>query len=193
MSKKFYIKDPNGTLLSGDGSVRYSCLEGRALYKFLQTEDGKRRKFHIEVEDNGDEMGIEVDIDYPAELSEQRERDRYLKKVVAKLHITFVSANTIVSTQGEDEIELIETLAGEDDPMEAAALRSIDLETLRNALKTLSPEEYQVIYQLFLAKEPVSESVLAKRLGISQQAVSKKKKAIIAKLAKNFSKNPVVG
>ena len=40
MSTKFYIKDNNGIYLSTDGKIRYTLLEGKALYDFLKTENG---------------------------------------------------------------------------------------------------------------------------------------------------------
>ena len=38
----------------------------------------------------------------------QRERDRYRYKVMTKLNITVVSANTLVSVPGEDDLELLD-------------------------------------------------------------------------------------
>ena len=54
MSTKFYIKNDNGNILSMDGKTRYTLLEGKAAYDFLKTEDGKRRCFHIETDENGE-------------------------------------------------------------------------------------------------------------------------------------------
>ena len=90
-----------------------------------------------------------------------------------------------MSIPGEDDIELIETIVDEETDVEADAMHNLDLETLRNALHTLTREEYRIIYLLYLAKVPMSEQEIAERLGISQQAISKRKKAIFAKL-RNF-------
>ena len=185
MSTKFYIKDENGIFLSTDGMTKYTCLEGKALYDFLKSEDGKSRSFHVDIDENGDKIGIEAEPRMITACSEQRERDRYRAKVKAKLNITIVSANTTVSIPGEDDIELIETIVDEETDVEADAMHNLDLETLRNALHTLTREEYRIIYLLYLAKVPMSEQEIAERLGISQQAISKRKKAIFAKL-RNF-------
>ena len=185
MSTKFYIKDENGIFLSTDGKVKYTCLEGKELFDFLKTEDGKARSFHVDIDENGDKIGIEAEPKMVSACAEQRERDRYRHKLKAKLNITIISANTMVSIPGEDDIELLETVVDEDANVEESAMHNLDLETLRNALHTLSNEEYCIIYHLYLAKIPMSEEEIAKRLGISQQAVSKRKKAIFSKL-RNF-------
>ena len=185
MSTKFYIKDEKGIFLSTDGKTKYTCLEGKALYDFLKTEDGKSRCFHVDIDENGDKIGIEAEPKMVSACAEQRERDRYRAKVKAKLNITIVSANTMVSIPGEDDIELLETIVDEDSDVESNAMHNLDLETLRKALHALTREEYRIIYYLYLAKTPMSEQEIAERLGISQQAISKRKKAIFAKL-RNF-------
>lgn len=185
MSTKFYIKDENGIYLSTDGMTKYTCLEGKALYEFLKTEDGKSRSFHVDIDDNGDKIGIEAEPQMLSACAEQRERDRYRSKVKAKLNITIISANTSVSIPGEDDIELIETIADEETDVEDDAMHNLDLETLQKALHALTREEYRIIYHLYLAKAPMSEKEIAEHLGISQQAISKRKKAILAKL-RNF-------
>ena len=185
MSTKFYIKDEKGIFLSTDGKTKYACLEGKALYDFLKTEDGKSRCFHVDIDENGDKIGIEAEPKMVSACAEQRERDRYRAKVKAKLNITIVSANTMVSIPGEDDIELLETIVDEESDVEANAMHNLDLDTLRKALHTLTREEYRIIYHLYLAKTPMSEREIAERLGISQQAISKRKKNILAKL-RNF-------
>ncbi len=185
MSTKFYIKDENGIYLSTDGKTKYTCLEGTALYDFLKTEDGKRRTFHVDIDENGDKIGIEAEPQMIRSCSEQRERDRYRYKQRAKLNITLVSGNMMVSIPGEDDIELMDTIIDEDADVEAAVMLNLDIQTLRRALKALTKEEYAIIYFLYLVPNPISEKEIAKHLGISQQAVSKRKNAIFSKI-KNF-------
>lgn len=61
MSTKFYIKDNNGIYLSTDGKIRYTLLEGKALYDFLKTENGRSRCFHVDIDENGNKIGIEAE------------------------------------------------------------------------------------------------------------------------------------
>ena len=186
MSTKFYIKDENGTYLSIDGVTRYTCLEGQALYAFLKTPEGRRRSFHVEIDEDGNKIGIEAEPKKRSACSEQREPDRYRNKLKAKLNITIISASTMVSIPGEDEIELGDTVADEDSDVEAEALHNVDLETMRSALMELTPEEYAIIYNLYLAKEPLTERQLSVKLGIPQQTVNYRRNAILRKLRKFF-------
>lgn len=186
MSTKFYIKDENGVYLSVDGKTRYTCLEGRELYLFLKSEEDKKRSFHVDIDDSGNKIGIEAEPKMITACAAQRERDRYRHKVMTKLNITVVSANTLVSVPGEESLELLDTIAGEDDDVETETMHRLDLETLRKALQTLTKEEYRIIYCLYLSKTPMSEKAIAKHLGMSQQAVSKRKRAIFEKLKTFF-------
>ena len=60
--------------------------------------------------------------------------------------------------------------------------RKNDMERLENIYKMLTEEEQYLIYMLYLAECPLSESELAKGLHISQPAVHKRKKKILKKL-----------
>ena len=186
MSTKFYIKDENGVYLSVDGKTRYTCLEGRELYLFLKSEEDKKRSFHVDIDDSGNKIGIEAEPKMITACAAQRERDRYRHKVMTKLNITVVSANTLVSVPGEESLELLDTIAGEDDDVETETIHRLDLETLRKALQTLTKEEYRIIYCLYLSKTPMSEKAIAKHFGMTQQAVSKRKRAIFEKLKTFF-------
>lgn len=186
MSTKFYIKDENGIFLSTDGKVRYTKLEGKELYKFLKSEDGKRRSFHVDIDDNGDKIGIEAEPEQVRNCSEQHERDKYRNRVKKKLSITILSANAVVSIPGEDDIELIQTLVDEEVDVEADALHRLDVETLRSALKTLTEEEYKLIYSLFLSDRPMSQREYAREIGMTQKGVSKRQERIFLKLKKFF-------
>lgn len=186
MSTKFYIKDNNGIYLSTDGKIRYTLLEGKALYDFLKTENGRSRCFHVDIDENGNKIGIEAEPKMITACAAQRERDRYRHKVMTKLNITVVSANALVSVPGEDDLELIDTVADEDVDLEAEAMHDLNLEILKKALQALTKEEYRIIHCLYLSKSPMSEKKIAKHLGMTQQAVSKRKRAIFEKLKKFF-------
>lgn len=186
MSTKFYIKDENGKYLSTDGQIKYTLLEGKELYAFLKSEAGRCRKFHVEPDESGNKIGIEIEPKMTTRSAEQHERDRYRNKVKAELNITIVSANTVISIPGEEDIELIQTIPDDDADVEESALHNIDLETLRGALKSLSTEEYKIIFSLYLAKFPLSERQLAAKMGIAQMTLNYRKQVALRKLKKFF-------
>ena len=185
MSTKFYIKNDNGNILSMDGKTRYTLLEGIAAYDFLKTEDGKRRCFHVEIDENGDKLGIVANPEIEKQYEADERHARYLRQIEVECNITVVSANMLVSVAGEDDIEMVETFADEDSNVECGAVHSMDMQSLRKAQSKLSKEEYDLIYQLFLAEEPLTERQYGAVKGIPQKTVNCRKKAILGKL-KNF-------
>ena len=83
-------------------------------------------------------------------------------------------------------MRLFQFPADEDVDLEAEAMHDLDLEILKKALQALTKEEYRIIHCLYLSKSPMSEKEIAKHLGMTQQAVSKRKRAIFEKLKKFF-------
>lgn len=55
---KYCIEDKNGTILSEDGTRKFIVLAGQKLHDYLQTEEGKQKRFFV-YEDNGEVIGIE--------------------------------------------------------------------------------------------------------------------------------------
>lgn len=184
MSTKFYIKDQNGIFLSIDGKTKYSCLEGRALYDFLKTEDGKRRSFHVDIDEDGNKIGIEASPEFLKKEESEKNHSSYLERQKAESGIEVISANIIVK-DSETNMELIETVADITVNVELKALKSIDLQNLRKALGRLSKEEYDLIFHLFLADEPMTERQYGAARGIPQKTVNCRKKVILGKL-KNY-------
>lgn len=96
MSTKFYIKDENGTFLSIDGVTRYTCLEGQALYAFLKTPEGRRRSFHVEIDEDGNKIGIEAEPMFIKEEESEMNHAAYLERWKAESGLEIISANIIV-------------------------------------------------------------------------------------------------
>ena len=147
MSTKFYIKNDNGNILSMDGKTRYTLLEGKAAYDFLKTEDGKRRCFHVEIDENGDKLGIEANPEIEKQYEADERHARYLRQIEVECNITVVSANMLVSVAGEDDIEMVETFADQETDIECGAMRNMDLQSLRKALSKLSKEELASLHE----------------------------------------------
>lgn len=183
MSTKFYIKDENGSYLSIDGKTRYSCLEGMALYDFLKTEDGKRRSFHVDIDEDGNKIGIEASLEFLKKEESEKNHSAYLERQKAESGIEVISANIVVR-DSESNMELIETVADITMNVELKALKAIDLQNLRKALGQLSKDEYDLIFHLFLADEPMTERQYGAARGIPQKTVNCRKKVILGKLKK---------
>lgn len=185
MSTKFYIKDENGIYLSVDGKTKYSMLEGKSAYDFLSSEEGQKRSFYVEVDENGDKLGIEGTPNIVAKFEPDQRHTRYLRETEVECKITFVSSNVTVSVPGEEDIELEDMLDNGDDLVEKV-MHNIDLEILRNALKMLSDKEYELIYDLYLSEEPLNVRELGEKYGVHFVTISKWRKSILSKLKKYF-------
>lgn len=184
MSTKFYIKDENGIYLSIDGKTKYTLLEGKVLYDFLKTEDGKRRCFHVDIDEDGNKIGIEATPEFIKQEESEKNHAAYLERQKAESGLEIISANIIVS-DNETDVELIETVADVTVNVEKDVEKSIDLQNLHKAIKQLTKPEYDLIYHLFLAEEPLTERQYGAVRGLPQKTVNCRKKTIFRKL-KNF-------
>ena len=60
------------------------------------------------------------------------------------------------------------------------------VEDIEQVLKELSDDEVKLINSLYLGEKPLTESAYADYLGVSQQAINKKKLIVLGKLKKIF-------
>lgn len=186
MSKTFYIEDPTGTILSTDGQRRFRKLDGKAGYEFVHTTEGKGRRFLelVDPEDEDNILKIEVP-SYGMKGFRQDERhEQYVADTARKYDYSILSLN---SGENEDSEETLDAfIADENVDVERDALHQCDLETLRKALKTLSEEELALITALYLRGEPLTEAEYADQIGVTQQALNKRKKTIFKKIRNYF-------
>lgn len=185
MIKVFYIEDNNGQYVSADGSKRWTRLTGQALYDFLQTERGKKTYFFVDTDDNGVAIGVEIrNTELASNLKGDKNHGDYLKQVRDESGYITVSFDYFETEDGTSTGD--EVIPNNDDSIENDVLRQFDLETLRRALDTLTEDEYALICALFLQDEPMTESEYANQKGTTQQAINKRKKAILKKLRNYF-------
>lgn len=185
MIKVFYIEDKNGKYVSADGSKRWTRLTGQALYDFLQTERGKKTYFFVDTDDNGVAIGVEIrNTELASNLKGDKNHGDYLKQVRDESGYITVSFDYFETEDGTSTGD--EVIPNNDDSIENDVLRQFDLETLRRALDTLTEDEYALICALFFQDEPMTESEYANQKGTTQQAINKRKKAILKKLRNYF-------
>ena len=182
--KKFYIYDENGKYFSVDGQQRFTLLSGKALFIYLKTPEGKKKHFDIEIDDNGDEIGVEIP---PCEIKNHlvaKRHDQYLRDCEDESEITVVSFSAGMTDEGE-ELFGEETIADDED-VQAVVLKKMNLDTLRYALTQLNLEEKALINAMFLNEKTLSVREYAKELGIGVMTVCDRKNAILRKLKKFF-------
>ena len=185
MIKVFYIEYKNGQYVSADGSKRWTRLTGQALYDFLQTERGKKTYFFVDTDDNGVAIGVAIrNTELASNLKGDKNHGDYLKQVRDESGYITVSFDYFETEDGTSTGD--EVIPNDEDSIENDVLRQFDLETLRRALDTLTEDEYALICALYLQDEPMTESEYANQKGTTQQAINKRKKAILKKLRKYF-------
>ena len=89
---------------------------------------------------------------------------------------SFLSLYTDHEYSGEEVIK------DESQDVEAEVIADIEKEILHIALNCLDTESFLLINALYLADEPKTERELASELGVSQNAINKRKKKILKTL-----------
>lgn len=190
--KEFYIKDENGKYISADGQCRFSKLKGRALYAYLNSAEGKTKRFLIEKDDRGVEIGVEVtDPKIIEETDAVSGHEYYLRKQEKKSGLQTVSIDAAITTDGE-ELSGEEAISDPDADIEAEVMHQMDLQTLHRALELLSPSEMEILYALYLSENPISERAYARMLGVPNMTLNDRKKAIFKKIRIFFEKSPCI-
>ncbi len=186
--KIFYVIDENGQYKSEDGTTRFSRLCGEELYAYLQTPEGSKKVFNTDLDDNGDEIGIEVPESEVKEHLVEKRRKQYVQDTQKASGFIMVSINTELEGVDGESMTYADIIANDedDDDFIKAMQKKADLQTLRYALSTLLPDEFDLIFHLYLLDTPNTESEYGERIGKTQQAVHKKKKCILKKMKSFF-------
>lgn len=187
MSFTLYIKDEKGTIMSYDKKKKYTMLTGKEAHKFLNSNDGKNKTFHFEIDENGDKFGIETTLEKTKKLQVEKERQRYLKKSETKYNISFISGN--IEVEGTDKCELFDIIVDETINLEESLLYTEEIKELRDALKTLTKEEFDLISNLYLREITVTERTYGELTGLPQKTINYRKRKILRKIKKILEKN----
>lgn len=189
--KIFFIEDENGEYYSTDGKRRFTKMTGDEARIFLKKERkaGKNRKFLLteteerDVDELYDEIYVEIPMDSVSIFRKPERRKQYVKDCEENSEIETISYNAPLRDQEDLTIE--DVVSDSLKNVEDDALHEIELEIMRRALKSLTDEELKIIHALFLSKKKLTEEKIAQEMGVSHQAISKRKARILKKL-KNF-------
>ena len=159
--------------LTGQGKEQLLEISGSEFYRIVSDLEGERRYF-IRLTDDLDFECEEILIEVPKEeyLAWKKENNRYLYQRQLKSYYAEVPF---------DDALLFLCMEQSNEPEHLFEKRE-NLIRLQNALASLTEEEKELIWLLYLCKEPLSETQAASVLHISQQAVNKRKKKILEKM-----------
>ena len=111
-------------------------MEGQALYQFLKSDQGKARRFDVEINDDGDRIGVEIAPEWRKRIRAERNHLEYLDQQKAASDIEFISYNLLVRAN-ETEVEMIQTIADESVEVEAEAMKSIEMSMLDHSRRSV--------------------------------------------------------
>ena len=148
----YYIEDKNGTYLSPDKKRRFIKLTGKSAYDFLRSEAGRGKQFYKT--STKEENGEKIFVEVSAEKIKSIRSEQRRRQYVSERDRQ--SEKSIVSIYG--------------------------IETVHYAIQSLSKEEFELVQMLYLSSNPMTERQIADVIGISQQAVNKRKLSVIKKL-----------
>lgn len=162
MSRTYWIKN---------SSSEWTELTGKEFYQLVQTPAGKQKNF-IDFEDYLIEASEK---EYLAWRSEASHAD-YLKRfAMDRICISIYEMESKDGYNGEDAIMDVDVNVEE-------VMCNIDRVALREALLSLSEDEYRLIADCYMVQKPKTERELAVEYGLSQVAVHKRKNKILKKL-----------
>ncbi|MBR3294486.1 MAG: sigma-70 family RNA polymerase sigma factor [Oscillospiraceae bacterium] len=184
----YYVENENGRFLSNDGSRRFMKLCGRQAYEYLKSAEGQTKRFMrtSSHEDGGEEEFVEVP---PAFIRQHRKDERHEQYVSDCMENSGLITISLYAMEDDKDRNLYsgeELVADPSSDIEAQVLHEINLEILHRALKALTDEELYLIEALYLMEKRYSEQDLAILMGVSQQAISKKRLRVLAKLRSFF-------
>lgn len=185
MSKQFYVwKDRNCNGVDPE----WVQLTGREYFRFIKDPANKERCF-VTLDNGGDsDAGVIFMEATPEEYrkwrSEYRSHIRLLKQ---NMEFIEQQASLDAPLVDDEETNLHDVVADESVNVADEVSNQLDLETLREALKTLSPEEMQIINAYYFQNGGEnSERKLASAMSIARSTLYDRRTKILKKL-KNFS------
>ena len=148
-------------------------ISGSEFYRIVSDLEGERRYF-IRLTDDLDFECAEILIEVPKEeyLAWKKENNRYLYQRQLKSYYAEVPL---------DDALLFLYMESPNEPERLFEKRE-NLIRLQNAFASLTEEEKELIWLLYLCKEPLTETQAASVLHISHPAVHKRKKKILEKM-----------
>ena len=190
----YYYEDQNGKYSSHTDARRFSRVSGKEAYAYLKSAEGKTKRFmkSNDYDDGGEDVFVEIPAEFIRDYRQGERREQYVNDIREDAGFTEIS---LYAMQGDgnpnDLLSGEELIADESVDVVAEVMHKMELETLRKALRSLSESEYQLIYDLFLKDNPLTERDLSKIYKVSQPIIHKRKMQIFEKLRKFFEKGAI--
>lgn len=184
----YYIESPTGKYVSEDGKRRFDRYTGTSAYEYLNSEEAAGKRFFktFPYEDPYHEVYIEIPSRFVKEYRQEERHEQYLNDVANESSYIIIPINGLEINHRCETVSLEEFIADDSVDVENEVIYSLMLETLRFARSHLAYEDNLFLDYLFSDIKEYTEAEIGRFLGMTQQAVNKRKKEIFKKIRKFF-------
>ena len=169
------------------GADNWIVMSRKEFSDFIKTPEGKQREKNFGKLAGCDQNDVIIVAECGEEMAKtwraEKDRSDYLAELVAESNRIVFSINE----ENEEGLTGEEIIPDSSHDVELEVVMKISLENLREALKSLTEDEMDLIQALFLDASPMAATKYGELHGVTQQAVSKKKDRILKKLKKLLS------
>ena len=180
--KKIYLVKKNPEV-NGDEN-NWITMNSYEFALFTQTEEGQKRRKNFgqmnAVDENDYIIIMECDADTTSEMRKEVNREAYIHRTRTESGFSFFS---LEEKRNEEDRGIEETeLADPEENVEQKALNNINIEKLREGLGKLNEEQMDLINNLYLVDEPLSEYQYGEKTGIARTTLRSRKDTILSQL-----------
>lgn len=179
MAKTIYLVKKNPE--SKKENTEWMQMSGEEFYRFTRSEEGKGRYFIHLTDDIGyeaDEIYIEAGYEEFRSWKQEDNRHRYLME--CKDERLILSSDVQVSEDGQ----LIDTVVDDKVSIEEDYAEQDERERLRTIIRSLEPEERELLNVMYLSGRVRTEQETANELGVSRDMIKRRKKKLFSKIQK---------
>lgn len=179
MAKTIYLVKKNPK--SKKESTEWMQMSGEEFYRFTRSEEGKGRYFIHLTDDIGYEANeIYIEAGYEEFRSWKQEDNRHRYLMECKDEILILSSDVQVSEDGQ----LIDTVVDDKVSIEEDYAEQDERERLRTIIRSLEPEERELLNVMYLSDRVRTEQETANELGVSRDMIKRRKKKLFSKIQK---------
>ena len=180
--KKIYLVKKNPEVNVDENN--WITMNSHEFALFIQTEEGQKRRKNFgqmnAVDENDYIIIMECDADTANEMRKEVNREAYIHRTRKESGFSFFS---LEEKKNEEDRGIEETeLADPEENVEQKALKNIDIEKLWEGLGKLSEEQMDLINNLYLVDEPLSEYQYGEKTGIARTTLRSRKDTILSQL-----------
>lgn len=189
MKKTFLVMtDPE----KGAREDNWTIMNAFEFARFMETEEGQKRKNHFErldaLDEDDDILIMECSTEQAMKVKSERNRADYCQRVKTETGFETMSLDGTAFGGDEEEILLIEMIADEAMDTEEQAVKEILKAEIPAAMEELSKVEQDLIRALYMGDEKMTVNRYSNLTGRSRNYITAKHQSAIRKLRLHYRK-----